>query len=42
GEKEQLPVYKFVKNAIIRKYGAAFYEELDAAAKYSSDSGSGD
>jgi len=37
GEKEQLPVYKFVKNAIIRKYGKAFYEELDAAAGYMSD-----
>jgi len=36
GEKEQLPVYKFVKNAIIRKYGVDFYEELDAAAEYSS------
>lgn len=33
GKKEQLPVYKFVKEAIIRKYGADFYEELDAAAQ---------
>ena len=34
GEKEQLPAYKFVKEAIIRKYGVDFYEELDAAAQY--------
>ena len=32
GKKEQLPVYRFVKDALIRKYGEAFYEELDAAA----------
>lgn len=34
GKKEQLPVYKFVKDAIVRKYGEDFYEELDAAAEY--------
>jgi Protein of unknown function (DUF3109) len=34
GKKEKLPVYRFVKNAIIRKYGADFYEELDAAATH--------
>ncbi len=34
GEQEQLPVYRFLKEAIIRKYGEEFYEELDAAAKY--------
>lgn len=34
GKKEQLPVYRFVKAALVRKYGEAFYEELDAAAKY--------
>lgn len=33
GKKEQLPIYQFVKEAIIRKYGEEFYEELDAAAK---------
>lgn len=32
GKKEKLPVYRFLKNAIIRKYGEDFYEELDAAA----------
>lgn len=34
GEKEQLPVYKFLKDAITRKYGTDFYDELDAAAEY--------
>jgi hypothetical protein len=34
GKKEELPVYKFLKNAIVRKYGEDFYEELDAAAQH--------
>lgn len=34
GKKEQVPVYKFVKEALIRKYGEDFYRELDAAAAY--------
>ena len=34
GKKEQVPVYQFLKEPIIRKYGDDFYEELDAAAKY--------
>lgn len=34
GKKASLPVYKFVKTAIIRKYGEAFYEELEAMAGY--------
>lgn len=34
GDQEQLPVYVFLKEAIIRKYGADFYEELDAAAQF--------
>lgn len=34
GKKAKLPVYKFVKDAIVRKYGEDFYEELDAAAGY--------
>jgi len=33
GEKEQVPVYTFLKEAIIRRYGSEFYDELDAAAK---------
>ena len=31
GEKAKLPVYRFVKDALIRKYGADFYRELEAA-----------
>ena len=34
GNKHKVPVYKFVKDAIIRKYGEDFYEELDASAEY--------
>lgn len=34
GEKEQVPVYRFVREAIIRKYGSDFYEELDGAAVF--------
>ena len=34
GKKEQVPVYQFLKNAISRKYGEGFYEELDAAAAH--------
>jgi hypothetical protein len=34
GEKEQMPLYQFLKEALIRKYGEEFYEELDSAAKY--------
>lgn len=31
----KVPLYQFVKDAIIRKYGEAFYEQLDHAAKHS-------
>lgn len=34
GKKEQVPVYQFLKEPITRKYGAEFYNELDAAAKF--------
>lgn len=34
GKEEQVAVYQFAKDAIVRKYGVEFYEELDAAAKY--------
>jgi len=30
GKDLKIPVFQFVKSALIRKYGAAFYEELDA------------
>lgn len=32
GEKLSVPVYKFVKNALLRKYGEAWFEQADAAA----------
>jgi hypothetical protein len=34
GKKDKLPVYQFVKDALVRKYGEDFYEELEAAAGY--------
>lgn len=33
GKQKKLPVFEFVKEALIRKYGEAFYEELSAAAQ---------
>lgn len=33
GEKLKVPVYQFLKEALIRKYGADFYEVLDQIAK---------
>jgi hypothetical protein len=34
GKKEKMPVYQFLKEAIIRKYGEDFYEELDGAGRW--------
>jgi hypothetical protein len=34
GKKLKVPVYQFVKTAIVRKYGEDFYNELDAAAQH--------
>jgi hypothetical protein len=34
GRKLKVPVYQFVKTAIVRKYGEDFYNELDAAAQH--------
>lgn len=34
GDKLQIPVYQFVKDAIVRKYGQDFYDELEGAALY--------
>ena len=34
GEKLKKPVYEFASEAIIRKYGEEFYEELDAIANH--------
>ncbi len=33
GKKNKLPVYQFLKEPLIRKYGESFYEELDQFAK---------
>lgn len=34
GAKQKIRVFEFAKDAIIRKYGEEFYEELTAAASY--------
>ena len=34
GKDKQLPLYQFLKEAIVRKFGEAFYEELSSAADY--------
>ena len=34
GKKLKVPVYVFLKDALIRKYGTEFYEALEATAKY--------
>lgn len=34
GKEEQIAIYQFVKDALIRQYGEDFYTELDAAAQY--------
>lgn len=34
GAQERIPVYRFVRDALIRKYGEAFYEELEALAEF--------
>ena len=33
GNKLKMPVYKFLKEALLRKYGTDFYEALEAVAK---------
>jgi hypothetical protein len=34
GKENQVPVYRFLKEPLIRKYGEAFYEEMEASAAY--------
>ena len=34
GKKLKVPVYVFLKEALVRKYGLEFYETLDATAKH--------
>lgn len=38
GDKEKVKVYKFLKGAIVRRFGDDFYEALDDAAQQSIDS----
>ena len=33
GEATRVPIYKFVREALIRKFGEAWYEELDSVAQ---------
>lgn len=39
GKKNQLPLYQFAREALERKYGADFYEELHAYANYKKEQG---
>lgn len=34
GAELQVPIYKFLKEALTRKYGSEFYDELELAAKF--------
>lgn len=34
GKKQELPMYKFLKEALIRKYGMEFYEEMEGVGNY--------
>ena len=34
GEKQQIKIYEFAKDALVRKYGEEFYDELSAAAEH--------
>lgn len=34
GKEAKLPIYKFVKNALIRKYGEEFYERLEVSRRW--------
>lgn len=37
GEKLDVPVYKFLKEPLVRKYGKAWYKKLELAAKHLQD-----
>ncbi|MDI9320596.1 MAG: DUF3109 family protein [Phycisphaerales bacterium] len=37
GKKLEVPVYQFLKEPLIRKFGAQFYEALDAVAQHKKD-----
>ena len=37
GKEKKMPVYQFVQDALIRRYGQDFYDELEAAAQFVSN-----
>ncbi|MEO1436487.1 MAG: DUF3109 family protein [Bacteroidota bacterium] len=37
GKKESMPLYRFLKGPLIRRFGEAFYEDLDNTAQYLTD-----
>lgn len=39
GKKLKMPVYRFLKEALVRKYGPDFYEELDEVAAWLENGG---
>jgi len=39
GQRENLPLYQFVKEALIRKFGKDFYDQLDGAYEFQKSSG---
>lgn len=42
GKENQMPVYRFVQDALIRRYGQDFYDELEAAAQFVSSKNKSD
>ena len=38
GKSLEFPIYKFVKEALVRKFGADWYDELEAIAKIENNS----
>jgi hypothetical protein len=38
GKKIKLPLYQFVKDALVRKFGVEFFKEIDAYAKWQTES----
>ena len=39
GKKENVPVYRFLKEPLIRKFGKEWYDELEIAVKELQDRG---
>ena len=38
GKEKGVPVFQFVKTALVKKYGEDWFEQLEGAAKFSKDS----